>query len=137
MIRPVVHAHLGPSPSANQVSQYHVLCFALCTDVRTPTIIVDCSLHTKVAMRRPLPIKLQLQILGHLEWDFWEADERLQTLASFCLVCQAWCGHFQRELLRAISLRTRRHLTRLVMMLSSVAHLIGTYTTRLSLCADV
>lgn len=87
-------------------------------------------------MPRPLPVKLQLRILGHLEWDIWEADDRSRTLASCCLVCRAWCLMCQRELLSVTTIWTRRQLRRLMAILSSETCSIGAYITQLSLVAD-
>ncbi len=86
--------------------------------------------------RLVLPVKLQLQVLGRLEWYMWEVDNRTQTLAYCCLVCRKWIQICQRERLRTFLLRSLRHLKRLVASLSCATHPIGTYITKLSLDAS-
>lgn len=91
-------------------------------------------------MPRPLPLKLQGKVLGHLEeptkWYGWMADDDVRTLLSCCLVCKAWCRICQKKLLKFLSILNRTKLERVVASLSSATHPIGTCVTRLILSRD-
>lgn len=84
-------------------------------------------------MPRQLPLNLQVEVLGHIEWDEWRADDDLRTLLSCCLVCEAWCRICQKKLLKFVEVRNYKELERVVASLSSATYPIGTYVTHLSL----
>ncbi len=90
-------------------------------------------------MPRPLPLNVQLEVLGHVPpWD-WDPEHKQMTrpLISCSLVCKAWCRICQRKLLRNVKIWNKEELERLVALLSSATHPIGTYIIQLSLWNDL
>ncbi len=93
-------------------------------------------------MSCPLPLKIQIKVLGHLSpssLDYIDGGyvRGSQTLLSCCLVRKDWRRVCQRKLLSAVFIWNHRELNRLVASFSSAAHPIGTYVTYLSLDEDV
>lgn len=122
------------SPHTIQVSLYPPLHSILLNVKAGVTATVENPAHTR--MPPTLPLKLQVEVLGHLrEWSGWCANEDSETLLSCCLVCKAWCRIAQRKLLTGsnISIYNHKQLERVVASLSSATHPIGTYVTHLSL----
>ncbi len=83
-----------------------------------------------------LPPNLQTRILGYIEGEYFIIKDRTTTLATCCLVCQAWLRICQKALMMTITLRSLTHLKSLVAMLPSTTHPIGTYVIELSLASD-
>lgn len=93
-------------------------------------------------MPRPLPLRIQVEVLGHLrKWKGWEElVDDIPTLHSCSLVCKAWCRVCQRKLLRVegVEINNHRKLERFVALLSSSAvNPIGTYVTHLELWGNI
>lgn len=70
-------------------------------------------------MPRLLPLKIQIEILDHVNWDGWYPNESSRTLASCRLVCKAWSRICQRKLLKTVIILDHQRLERLVAFLSS------------------
>lgn len=87
-------------------------------------------------MPHPLPPGLQIKVLNRLRRNE-QGREAGRTLATCCLVCQAWCRICQRELLSNISLRSYEQLESLLASLSSATFPIeASHIAELSLDAE-
>ncbi len=51
------------------------------------SFIVDGKVVPWVVMSRPLPLELQLQVLGHVTSNSWKLEDRIRVLSICCSVC--------------------------------------------------
>lgn len=103
----------------------------------TLTFTIDGEVVPWVVMPPPpLPFELHLEVLKSLVSHTWDPGDRVRTLATCSLVCWDWCRLCQIGLMRAISLRSRRQLTKLVTSLSSATYPSGAHVIELSLAGE-
>ncbi len=85
-------------------------------------------------MPRPLPLNIQVEILGHLSGY---SGYGVTTLVPCCSVCKVWRRICQRKLFKTVFISNHQQLKRLVASLSSATHPIGNYVTPLDLYDDL